>query len=504
MSKETVEVVSASPATTKVWVGVDFSGDYRKFGRNVQPQNQTVWIAEIHEIVGVSLRLNGLFSAQSDCEFEHRLISRQLPPFQRLVRLLQSDAYNGVGIDAPFSIPARHLPDGRWTQLKQRITEYVPAAHAKNQIFPTGEWLLDLARNVAPLESRKPLRQTEMRFRAFARSTLWNGVRPGAPFASSCIRLLAESGKLCWPFEQVPVEASFVCEAFPAAQLEEWRCDRDGYNGVTPLAKQRRMAIVNWLVAELKLSVTKDQRKCMVSSADALDAVICAFAPRAVALNSLAFLPEPEGNREGWIAVQKNSVENDATKDRKHLVDLTADKKRDSKEILTPTASKAARQLGAAIATAIKASNDYPKIAAYNAKKAQIIGKSLGLPSASIAAMLSPGTYQVRHAGQGGEEPDTGQMVTRAIVLAIQAAANRVHPFAGIMAFAPERYERITWMAGIRRINEAVEAYELATLDLLANLLELKYPSLGAAEIADEALIAAGLPATEPSETDDW
>jgi hypothetical protein len=50
-------------------------------------------------------------------------------------------------------------------------------------------------------------------------------------------------------------------------------------------------------------------RRAMLDSADALDAVVCAFAARAVARGALASLPPGDAPPvEGWIAVHDGSM----------------------------------------------------------------------------------------------------------------------------------------------------------------------------------------------------
>jgi hypothetical protein len=81
------------------------------------------------------------------------------------------------------------------------------------------------------------------------------------------------------------VQPGFLCEAFPAAQLWEWRLPRQGYNGM----KEQEVAIRGKIVNGMKDLVNfgnfeSTARKC----ADALDAVLAAFAPIAVSNGTLA------------------------------------------------------------------------------------------------------------------------------------------------------------------------------------------------------------------------
>ena len=73
-----------------------------------------------------------------------------------------------------------------------------------------------------------------------------------------------------------------VVEAFPAAQLRQWNLPHTRYNGADPQAIAARQAILVGLITR-GLCVNEAQVASCISSADALDAIVCLF-------SSLAFV----------------------------------------------------------------------------------------------------------------------------------------------------------------------------------------------------------------------
>jgi hypothetical protein len=151
----------------------------------------------------------------------------------------------------------------------------------------------------------KPLRKTELvwsKQKINVRSTLWAGPRGGAAMTAACLTLLRESGCPIWPWDRPTDPTGLLIEAFPAAQLRHWNLDFQGYNGNKAEAASRRKSLVasvsNWI------EISDDSfRKEMERSADALDAVLCAFAAIAVTTNQLTQTPIP--GEEGAIAVHE-------------------------------------------------------------------------------------------------------------------------------------------------------------------------------------------------------
>ncbi|HTZ43240.1 MAG TPA: DUF429 domain-containing protein [Jatrophihabitans sp.] len=95
-----------------------------------------------------------------------------------------------------------------------------------------------------------------------------------------------------------------LAEVYPAATLRTWQLSgRTSYK--RPTARPARQAIVELLECKLELELAPDVREQCVASHDHLDALIAAFAARAVALGrSTRPTPGIEAERaatEGWI-----------------------------------------------------------------------------------------------------------------------------------------------------------------------------------------------------------
>jgi len=114
----------------------------------------------------------------------------------------------------------------------------------------------------------------------------------------ACLTLLARARRPAWPFE--PARATVLVEAFPAAQLRTWGLPFDRYNGSDSAARQVRASILEGVRRRL---MTNGFEALLVENADALDAVVCAFAGVAVTRARLARLPDGPFGAEGWIAV---------------------------------------------------------------------------------------------------------------------------------------------------------------------------------------------------------
>src|SRR5207244_11764292 len=119
-----------------------------------------------------------------------------------------------------------------------------------------------------PFPFTKPLRVTECYWRGRAvniRSTVWAGARPGAPFASACIKLLANAHRPVWPW--AGAETPPLIEAFPAGQLRHWGLPFAQYNGIA--GQPNRAAIVADLTANRGLQVNNAcQARIQASAAD--------------------------------------------------------------------------------------------------------------------------------------------------------------------------------------------------------------------------------------------
>jgi hypothetical protein len=275
------------------FIGIDFSGDQNQWGTNVQASN--VWIAEVKP-QGTHLSLVRLQRVQ------------QLPghgrPFARLAAwLAATGSFASAAIDAPFSVP--------WWFFGEAFADHpallavvnaLPLGNARD--FPTGNAFVASVSTGIPFDFSKPLRVTESYWRGRrvnVRSPVWTGQRPGAPFASACIKLLANLGRPAWPW--CGSDSGPLVEAYPAAQLRHWGLPFQRYNGVAGHAN--RAAIIADLTANRSLQADNASLATLHADADALDAVLCSYAARAVVQNQLGIGLPPFGawRREGWIAV---------------------------------------------------------------------------------------------------------------------------------------------------------------------------------------------------------
>ena len=275
------------------YLGIDFSGDQRQWNPNVRRSN--VWIATIE----TKRDLMSLVNLQR---------VQQLPghgrPFARLADLLKNENYAAAGIDAPFSIP--------WWFFGTVFENYAGLLATVNQLplpsnrdFPTGQDFVASISNASQFQYSKPLRVTECYWRGKGvnvRSSLWIGARPGAPFASACIKLISEANRSAWPWI-IPPNSPLLVEAFPAAQLSHWGLPSQGYN--TASGKANRRTIVSDLINNRGLQLNATYLGIIKENADALDAVLCSYGARAVVTDQLAakIPPFDVWKQEGWIAI---------------------------------------------------------------------------------------------------------------------------------------------------------------------------------------------------------
>ena len=261
------------------FLGIDFSGGAAPW-RPVCA-NPTVWIAALE-----GPRLADLRPVQKLDGDSH--------PFDNLVALLSQGRYRAAAIDAPFCLPAAHMPPGGHAQLLRDIAQ-LPAA--EDRPFPRGADLVAYATTHAPLASAKPSRLTERQHHA-TRSTLWNGSRPGAPFAAACLTLLARSQRPVLPWKDAP---GMLVETFPAAQLKAWGLPHASY--ADDEGRPIRAKIITHLEDKQHLMIAPDDRRDMLRSADALDAVLAAFGAKAAANRRLKFEKPENWKTEGAIAI---------------------------------------------------------------------------------------------------------------------------------------------------------------------------------------------------------
>ena len=261
------------------FLGIDFSGGAGPW-RPVCGR-PTVWVAVLE-----GFRLSDLQPVQK--------LAGDAGPFGNLTGLLREGRYRAAAIDAPFCLPEAHMPPGGHAQLLRDIARL---PEADDRPFPRGAALLAYARANAPLAAAKPSRTTERQHGA-TRSSLWNGARPGAPFAAACLTLLARAHRPIWPWKDTQ---GMLVETFPACQLRTWGLPHSNYAG--PDARPVRAKIIAHLEERRHLLVDAADRKELLKSADALDAVIAVFGARAAANRTLRFEKPANWKIEGAIAV---------------------------------------------------------------------------------------------------------------------------------------------------------------------------------------------------------
>jgi uncharacterized protein DUF429 len=274
------------------YLGVDFSGNQQMWNANVRGSN--VWVAEVEDH-GADLNLVRLQRVQ------------QLPgpgnPFARLVSHLSNGHFTAAAIDAPFSIPYWFF--GQQFADHPTLLNVINGLALNNRDFPTANAFIASVAAAIPFEFTKPLRVTESYWRGRrvnVRSTVSGGNRSGAPFASACIELLANVNCAIWPWDQR--KANTLVEAFPAAQLRQWELPYEQYAGQGGEAETNRLTIATYLVDQ-GLKLDDEARNTIRINADALDAILCSYAARAVVQNQLATGLPPFGvwQFEGWVAV---------------------------------------------------------------------------------------------------------------------------------------------------------------------------------------------------------
>ncbi len=259
-----------------VFLGIDFSGGAAAW--RPRCSRPSVWIATVE--VADRLRLIDVMPVQA--------LAGSGKPFDRLVQLLRSGDHVAAGIDAPFSLPARHLPPGGHRGL---LSTVATLPDAPDRPFPSGASLVALAAAVAPIETAKPLRTTERHWSSRGvntRSTLWNGPRGGAPFTAACLTLLTRVGRPCWPWAIGP---GMLVESFPAAQLRAWGLSHTGYAGRDQRAARR--IILDGLTH--RIGISHAQTGLLFDHPDALDAVLAAFGAIAASTDGPPAVAPPDG-----------------------------------------------------------------------------------------------------------------------------------------------------------------------------------------------------------------
>jgi hypothetical protein len=275
------------------YLGIDFSGNALSWRDKCSTSN--VWICRLLDDGNTRPRITELCPVQQ--------LAGTGSPFRRLADLLAGGRFAAASIDAPFSLPQRHVTSEGWLALLRMVDALECSPRAP---FPSGQSLIKLAAKISDLERPKPLRLTEKYWfnqGVNVRSTLWWKPRGGAPFAAACMKLLATAGfPPCWPWSSA--SEGLIAEAFPAAQLRCWDLPCRQYSG--PEGTEHRQQIIRGLEHRINFNSFEALAE---RSADALDAVIASFG--AIAAHQNKAIP-PAGDPvtlslEGWIAVHPNS-----------------------------------------------------------------------------------------------------------------------------------------------------------------------------------------------------
>jgi hypothetical protein len=273
------------------YLGIDFSGNHVSWRSHCT--NSNVWICRVESEDKSVPQVTELHTVQC--------LPGQSSPFERLAELLAGKLFAAAAIDAPFSLPQRHVPADGWLELLKKVHSLDLAG---NVPFPSGAALIALAKSIAELEQSKPLRLTEKYWReqrVNVRSTLWWKPRGGAPFAAACMKLLTMAKfPPCWPWTNA--EQGLIAEAFPTAQLQSWKLPYEKYDG--PRGTEVRCQIICGLESQSRINFGRF-RPAVEQSADALDAVIASFAAIA-AHQGYATYPITDRSTvllEGWIAI---------------------------------------------------------------------------------------------------------------------------------------------------------------------------------------------------------
>ena len=267
------------------WLGIDFSGDAQQWKPGRHGGN--IWVATL-----TGPEDNFILT---DLRRIQELLGTGLP-FHNLGTLLAQGAYRAAAIDAPFSVPASYLPAGGHSALLRMVDE-IPSG---KRPFPDSRSFVTIVAGMPPpLRPPKPLRKCEELWshRVNVRSTLWVGPRGGAAMTASCLKLLTSSGRPLWPWAAAETPAC-IAEAFPATQLWQWRLPYTNYSGAEGVDNRTR--IITGLSRRLR--VKDHHRSILLEDADALDAVLCAFAAVAVSTGRLSEAPAAKIRDEGWIA----------------------------------------------------------------------------------------------------------------------------------------------------------------------------------------------------------
>jgi hypothetical protein len=274
---------------SKQVLGIDFSGSADQW--SAKRRNSNVWIAS-GRADGAQLLIDDLSPVQA--------LPGKGAPFDRLVTLL-ARAEGFAAIDAPFSAPREHAASVSvlWAQVAGLPQEGRP--------FGRGS---DLVAALAPghgpngSKSYRACEDVWHRRGLNVPSTLWSGPGGGAALAVAGMTLLHRRGGPVWPLRPGG-EGALLVEAYPPAQLMAWGLSPTGYNGVKPATLVARGRIVAALIADHGLVIGDGPARLCRGNADALAAILCAYAAKTIADGRHPRQLPGAARSEGWIVVDE-------------------------------------------------------------------------------------------------------------------------------------------------------------------------------------------------------
>lgn len=268
--------------------GIDFSGNHLMWRPGCGRSN--VWISDVMK-TGERLVLDRLMRVQELPGDEH--------PLERLAALLREGNFDAAGIDAPFSVPRAFIPHEGYVGLLERIGSL--SDPDGRPFLRSADFVKAISGVSPPLNPPKPMSSTDAYWSQRGlnvRSTLWAGARGGAAMTAACFKLLHRAQRPIWPWAQE--SRGLLVEAFPMAQLKQWGLPYNEYGKQDRKGEMLRKQIIDGLRGRIDLGWFN---AILLSNADALDSVLCAFSGLAVKTSSIAVPPDDSALLEGWVAV---------------------------------------------------------------------------------------------------------------------------------------------------------------------------------------------------------
>jgi hypothetical protein len=275
---------------TKQVLGINFSGSAEQW--EARKRNSNVWIAA-GRADDARLLIDDLAPVQA--------LLGDAEPFNRLAEAL-SDIDGFAAIAAPFSAPREYAASVPvlWAQASGLPHEGRP--------FGRGADLVELLSPGAGRHGLKVYRACETLWRQRGLNTpcaLWSGPGGGASAAVACMTLLLVRGGPVWPLRPGG-EGAVLVEACPSAQLFTWGLQPGGYSGAKGKAAAARARILTALVADHGLVVSEPQAALCRDNANALDAVVSAYAAKTMADGRHPRQLPAAARSEGWIVVDES------------------------------------------------------------------------------------------------------------------------------------------------------------------------------------------------------